>query len=130
MNILQIIIFGQTIAKKNSQRIIKMGRRSAIRPSKAFDMWAKDVVQELRLRPVWQGTYPVDLYMSFYRKTRAKFDFENMVSSIQDVLVKGGVLEDDSMIHVYPVIRGWAVDKYTPRCEVEIRPHVVEGKEF
>ena len=124
MNILQIIIFGQTIAKKNSQRIIKMGRRSAIRPSKAFDLWAKNVAQELSLRSGWEGQYPVDLYMSFYRKTKAKFDFDNMVNSIQDVLVKGGILEDDSMFHIYPVVRGWAVDKHTPRCEVEIRPHV------
>ncbi len=121
MKSLRITVQGNTIAKKNSERIVKMGRRRAIRPSAAFDLWAEEVAWQLKNALRWTGDYPVDVCVFWYRKTRAKFDFDNMAGSIQDVLVRAEILEDDSMMHVYPVVLGWAVDKKNPRCEVEIR---------
>ena len=125
---LRFAIPGQTIAKKNSQRIVRLGRRAAIRPSKAYDAWEKAALMELVMQriPAWQGSLPVELRLFFFRQTRAKFDLSNMVEGVQDVLQKAGVLADDAMTHVVPVIDrrpsgyGWAIDKENPRVEVHI----------
>jgi len=69
----------------------------------------------------WQGKYPVKLHCFFYRKTKQKFDYSNMVESIQDTLVKAGILEDDSYRHVVPVVDGMAIDKEHPRTEITIK---------
>lgn len=125
---LRFTIPGQTIAKKNSQRVVRLGSRAAIRPSKAYDAWEKAALLELALQriPAWPGPYPVELRLFFFRQTMAKWDISNMIEGTQDVLQKAGILADDSMLHVVPVIDmrpsgyGWAIDKANPRVEVMI----------
>ena len=125
---LKFAIPGQVIAKKNSQRVVKLGRVRAIRPSKAYDAWEEVALQELQYKriPEWRGTYPVELRVFFFRKTKAKFDLSNMLEGVQDVLQKSGIIVDDSMNHVVPVIErrpsgyGWAIDKENPRVEIHI----------
>lgn len=126
---MKIIIPGNAIAKKNSMRIIKMGRRSSIRSSVAYDKWAARALQELMLQrvPKYTGSYPVEMQIFFYRKTRAKFDFSNLLEGSQDVLQQAGIIDDDSMNHLIPVIDrrgknvGWDVDKHNPRTEIFIK---------
>jgi len=126
---MKIIIPGNAVAKKNSQRIIRLGRLASIRPSKAYDAWEKTALQYLMLQRVqwWPGSYPVELHLFYYRMTMQKFDLSNMIEGVQDVLQKAGVLHDDSMRHVVPVFErrpegyGWAVDKANPRTEITIR---------
>lgn len=69
----------------------------------------------------WPGQYPVYLHCFFYRKTKALFDYSNMVESIQDILVKAEILEDDSYRHVIPIVSGMAIDKEHPRTNILIR---------
>lgn len=125
-----IVIPGNAIAKKNSQRIIRLGRLASIRPSNAYDEWeARAILHLVVLQRVmwWPGSYPVELHLFFYRRTQQKFDLSNMIEGVQDVLQKAGVLHDDSMRHVVPVFEhrpegyGWAVDKANPRTEVTIK---------
>ena len=131
---MQIIIPGETIAKKNSQRIVKFGRhdraKRSIRPSAAYDRWEKNALEHLQwIKPPRISDYPVQLYLFFFRKTNSKFDLSNMIEGVQDVLQKAGIIDDDSMIHVIPVIEfrpgigyGWAKDKKNPRVEICIEP--------
>jgi len=123
----KITIPGDTIAKKNSQRIVRLGKFPSIRPSAAYDKWdkaARQHLQTLRVLPVTK--YPVRLHLFFFRSTRRKFDLSNMIEGVQDVLQKMEILEDDSMAHVVPVIEkreegyGWALDRENPRVEIEI----------
>ena len=93
--------------------------------------WEEEALQylryEARVRP-WYGEYPVELSLFFFRKTKQKFDLSNMIEGVQDVLQKAGIIEDDSMRHVVPILEyrpvigyGWAVDEAYPRTEVMVR---------
>lgn len=127
MKPLKIIIPGQTIAKKNSQRIIRMGRARSIRPSKVYDLWQQAAILELlsqNIPPV--ARYPIEVRFFFYRRNKRTFDLDNMICGSLDALQKAGVIADDTMRHVIPVIQrraegyGWAIDAENPRTELEI----------
>ena len=131
---MKIIIPGNTIVKKNSQRIIKFRRKGArrltraIAPSLAYEKWEESALASLLSnRQVWQGTYPVELKLFYYRENARKFDLSNLGEGVQDVLVKAGVLIDDSMKYVVQVIDkrgkyyGWDIDKENPRVEIKIQ---------
>jgi Holliday junction resolvase RusA-like endonuclease len=114
---LHITIPGNVVSKKNSRRCFG-GKAVA---SKAFLAYEKTCLQELQyMRKKWEGTYPVELHCFFYRKTKQKFDYSNLVESIQDILVKAGVIEDDSYRHVIPVVGGMEIDKDHPRVSIRI----------
>lgn len=135
---MRIVIPFNAIAKKNSQRIVRFGKRKiSIRPSKAYDNWEKNSIQYLEGRvQKWSCGYPVELKFFFYRKTKMKFDFSNMLEGVQDILQKLNVINDDDMNHVIPVIDkrgdkyGWDIDKENPRIEIEIRPVHIYAKKI
>ena len=119
MNQLEIILPGNVISKKNSKRCF--GGKAV--SSKAFLAYEKEMLQELQYRRhKWQGSYPVELHCFFHRKTKQMFDFSNMIESVQDILVKAGVIEDDSYRHVYPCKPDMAIDKDHPRVVVILKP--------
>jgi len=123
---MKIIIPGNAIAKKNSQRVVRMGRRHAIRASKAYDKWEKAALQHLQCRyggVVWKGGYPLRFHVFFWRANKRKFDLSNMIEGPQDVLQKAGIIEDDSMRHVVPVFDGWDIDKNNPRVEIYLEKY-------
>lgn len=124
---MKITIPGNAISKKNSQRVILMGKRRSIRPSEAYDKWDKQACLHLRLMGIqpWKGSYPVDIQFFFYRQNRRKFDIDNLFCGALDVLQKVGFLEDDSMSHVIPVYGGWEIDKEHPRVELFISERIV-----
>ena len=118
MNHLEIIFPGEVISKKNSRRCF--GNKAV--GSKAFLKYEKEMLQELQYRRYkWLGSYPIDLHCFFYRKTKRSFDFSNLLESVQDILVKAQVIEDDSYLHVWPVIDGYGFDKEHPRVVVNLK---------
>jgi len=119
---LKITIFGEVISKKNSRIPVKRGKRIFIIPSKVYSAYEKQAVKQLVKKQQWVGSYPVYVEIFIYRKTLRLFDFDNMQASINDVLVKAGILEDDSMRHILPKIKdhGWEKDATKPRVELDI----------
>ena len=64
---------------------------------------------------------PLSIRMSFYNKDNRRHDLDNMVSSVLDLLVDAGYLEDDHckiVSSMLVVFRG--VDRKYPRVEVTI----------
>lgn len=64
---------------------------------------------------------PVNIRAVFYRRTRMRVDLTNLLEALNDILVKYGVLEDDS----YKIVTGVdgsevRFDKTNPRTEVWI----------
>lgn len=127
MKNLKLTIKGNVISKKNGQRIFHkrvFGRRKKvpfIMPSEAYLNWEEYAVVQLIKQPIWLGEYPVKLHCFFYRKTKQKFDYSNMVESVQDAIVKAGTITDDSYRHLLPVVDGMDIDKDNPRVEIIIR---------
>jgi hypothetical protein len=119
---LRITIPGNVISKKNGKKIVKCGKFPKLIPSDAHAAWHKTAMDEFmykRQQP-WPGGYPVEMECVFYRKTKGKFDFSNMIESIQDLLVDAEIIRDDDFTSVYPVKPEVRFDKDHPRVVVTL----------
>lgn len=120
----QIIIPIEPRTKKNHQQIIKNRSTGALMviPSKQYKEYEKDCMEHIP-EDIRRGIdYPVNVCCKFYMGTKRKCDLVNLLQSIDDILVRAGVLADDN----YTVIEshdGSRVfyDKEFPRTVVEIR---------
>lgn len=90
------------ISKKNHQRIFKNAKNGKpfIVPSKEYKEYEKECIPYL-LETVIPFSFtpidePVTVVCKFYMPTRRPCDLTNMLESIDDILVKAGVLADDN----------------------------------
>lgn len=95
---LEITLEGTIPSKKNSKRIVGRGKRMFIISSKNYLEWEKEKANEIygQLDEITAITTPIRLSITFSSSTKRKWDLSNKVESIQDLLVKVGVLEDDN----------------------------------
>lgn len=108
------------ITKKNSQRIVSIKGKPCIIPSMQY--------KEYEGAALWfvpkRGTpidFPVNIKCIFFMPNNRSCDLTNHLESIDDVMVKAGLLKDDN----YKILASHdgsrvAVDKSNPRTEVEI----------
>lgn len=116
---MKINIPGNTPSKKSNQVIIH--GRALVLPSQAYRSWEKSNLPMLRAMPKLPlESYPILLIMKFWRKSRHDFDYINLAQSVQDILVKAGILQDDCARFVEPRFSGFVYDKDNPHCEIEI----------
>ena len=111
------------ITKKNHQQILKnkVTGKYFVAPSKQYQDYEEAalwLIPKFRQLPI---NYPVNVKCLFYMPTKAKCDLTNLLESIDDVMVKAGVLADDN----YTIIESHdgsrvLYDKDNPRTEVEI----------
>lgn len=130
MNEIKIVIGINPVTKKNSSRIIGMGKqcpvcrkspRQIIIPSKQYSDYEKQAGLYLAPLKIPKITYPVNVKCLYYMKTRRKVDLVNLLEATDDVLVKYGVLEDDnSQIVVGHDGSRVLYDKAFPRTEIII----------
>ena len=120
---MRICLTGAPRTKKNSQRIIRIGRGSKILPSKAYMDYAEEcAVQLLAQRATNKGIdYPVNVACIYYMPTRRKVDLVNLLEATCDILKDSFVVLDDSA----DIIAGHdgsrvEYDKGNPRVEIEI----------
>ena len=108
------------ITKKNSQRIVIRGGKPCILPSEKYKEYESLALWYIPKR----GTpidFPVNVKCTFYMPTHRPCDLTNHLESIDDVMVKAGLLKDDN----YKILASHdgsrvEVDKNNPRTEVEI----------
>lgn len=112
------------ITKKNSMRIVrnrKTGKRRIMPSQQYMDYEAEAVWHCKRARVQRPIEEPVEVKCLFYMPTRRRVDLTNLLESIDDVLVKSGVLKDDhSGIIVSHDGSRVLYDKDNPRTEVFI----------
>lgn len=107
--------------KKNSQRIVRFGKRWAVIPSRQYIEFEKTVRKQLSVDVNCCVASPVNVSAVFYMPTRRKVDLTNLLEAIDDALVKSGVLEDDNCgIIVSHDGSRVKYDKEHPRIEIEI----------
>lgn len=115
--------------KKNSQSVISNPRtgRPMIIQSKAYREYENECLEQIKGLGLdtMQIAEPVNVMCLFYMPTKRKVDLQNLVSAAMDVLVKGGVLEDDNYRIVYGNDGSRVLfDKDNPRTEVYISDRV------
>ena len=120
MNV-QITLAGQPITKKNSQQIIKVGRRTMIIPSPQYRQYEKDCLMQIPKSARLGITSAVNMQCKYYMPTRRRVDLCNLLEATCDVLVAAGVLEDDNC-RIVASHDGSAVyhDKKNPRVEITL----------
>lgn len=109
--------------KKNSMRprLAKGGRFLGMMQSEIYEKYEADCKKCIPNFARVGIDYPVNVKAIYYRQTRRTVDISNLHSALHDVLVKTGVLVDDS----YKIVVGTdgsrvRFDKIYPRTEVEI----------
>lgn len=111
------------ITKKNHQRILRNRQtgKPFVAPSEQYKVYE---AQALWFIPKSECIdYPVNVKCLFYMPTRRRCDLTNLLESIDDIMVKAGLLKDDS----YAIIESHdgsrvLYDKENPRTEVVITP--------
>lgn len=116
----KIILLGDPRTKKNSQRVVRMGKFTKILPSKAFEEYETSCLMQISGKYQTIST-KVNVKCLFYMQTRRKVDLVNLEEAVSDILVEAFVLEDDNC----NVIAGYdgsrvRYDKENPRVEIEI----------
>ena len=115
------------VTKKNSQRILfnKNTGRPFVMPSKAYKDYEAAALRQLRPLPPEPIDWPVNVRCVFYMPSRRKVDKTNLEESAHDILVKAGVLEDDSR-DIIATTDGSIVmcDKRNPRTVITITEKV------
>ena len=108
------------ITKKNSQRIIMRGNKPCILPSEKYKEYESIALWYIPKRGM-AIDFPVNVKCIFYMPNNRLCDLTNHLESIDDVMVKAGLLKDDN----YKILTSHdgsrvMVDKDNPRTEVEI----------
>jgi Holliday junction resolvase RusA-like endonuclease len=118
--IIRLTIPGEPRTKKNSQRIIPMGKGYRLLPSKAYVDYEKEAKYYLMRAPKGIDC-PVNVRCVYFMKTRRKVDLVNLLEATCDILVKHGVLTDDNSKIVVSHDGSYVdYDKNNPRVVIEI----------
>lgn len=117
----KITITGDTVSKKNSKQLIQVRGRTIIISSKAYKKWHDQAITQLYgIKPVESKIERVELI--FYPSTKRKYDISNHAESLMDLLVDGGIIEDDNYSVVPELnLKFGTHDKLNPRCEITIK---------
>lgn len=117
---MQIIITGDCPSKKNTKAVSFRNGRFGLFPGKTHNRWHGQALKQLTgIQPVKEP--PVIIKLVFFPQTRRKSDLTNRAESVMDLLVDGGILEDDNWFFCSSIdLRFGAVDKQNPRVEIEI----------
>lgn len=114
-----ITILGVVPSLKNNKQLF-INRRTGkhfITSSQKTKDWNTDALLQLRgIAPITQ--YPVVMYATFYVKDNRRRDIDNMLSSCLDIIVKAGILEDDSWQFIPRIVATAELDKTNPRVEI------------
>jgi len=112
------------ITKKNHQQIRKNRKtgKNFVAPSEQYEQYEKDALWFIP-KPVKPIDEPVEVKCLFYMPTHRSCDLTNLLQSIDDIMVKAGLLKDDNFkvicSHDGSRVR---YDKENPRTEVYITP--------
>jgi len=122
---LKITIGIEARTKKNSMRLVRLGRRIVPIPSKQYKDFEEKCSQWLQPYSDMEIDKAVNVRCLFYMKTRRKVDLTNLLEAADDVLVKYHVLADDNS----QIVAGHdgsrvLYDKSNPRIEIDITEEV------
>lgn len=112
----KLVVLGQCPAKKNSRKpFIRAGRMMNF-PNPKYMQWEKDSLLQLRGRDKPLENITIDYI--FFNKDMVKRDLDNMIASVNDMLVKKGIIVGDHW-QTLTIGRAWGMlDRKNPRVEL------------
>lgn len=119
---MHLTLYGDPRTKKNSARILRTRSGAPfVAPSKAYADYETDCLRQIK-RPRSPISARVNVKCVYYMATRRKVDLANLIEATCDILVKGGVLEDDNskVVAAHDGSRV-EIDQKNPRVEIEIK---------
>ena len=118
---MHITLLGQTPSQKNGKQLVTNPKNGRLIPisNKIVKAWQEDVAIQLRQ---WKGQVDnkCTITYKFYVKDLRRRDLDNMICSVNDALVKAGLLFDDDWQHLAIGAAEAEYDKLNPRCELWI----------
>jgi len=117
---MKIVIKGNPITKKNSQRIVLIGGKPRILPSQKYKEYeARAMLYMPKLKaPI---SDPVNVKCIYFMESHRRVDLCNLMEASHDILVRYGILEDDNCNILWSVDGSRVMyDKSDPRVEIEI----------
>jgi len=112
---------GDPRTKKNHQQICHANGRMHVVQSEAYKQYERDCLWQIPYNFKLTIDYPVNVKCLFYMQTHRIVHLNGLIQSIDDILVKGGVLQDDnSRIVVAHDGSRVLYDKKNPRVEIYI----------
>lgn len=107
--------------KKNSQQVFVRNGRIINIPSKLYKQFENECLKVIPSKYKKRIAYPVNVKAIFYTESRRRIDITNLLSALDDMLVKAEVIEDDcrDIVVSHDGSRVYW-DKQNPRIEVEI----------
>lgn len=122
--LLNFIIPLPPVTKKNHQQIRSCGGKCWIAQSERYRQYEADCLRLITAPYRKRIAYPVNIKAIYYMPSARRVDIVNLHSALHDVLVKAGVLKDDSALSPR-IVAGTdgsrvLVDRKHPRTEVEI----------
>lgn len=120
-NQLTITLQGQVPSQKNSKTIAynRATRKPFIMSNQNVKDWQNIAALQLRQ---YQINEPLkgrqELSIMFYVKDNRRRDLDNMLTTVQDALVKAGILEDDSWKYLKIGYIDAQLDTVNPRAEI------------
>lgn len=118
---MKIVISGQTPSKKNNRKPYVRNGRIMNFPNPKYVKWEKEALQELALLySNAQFTEKVSIAYSFYVDSNRRRDLDNMIASVNDCLVKAGIISDDSWQTLDIGGASAEIDSRRPRAEIII----------
>lgn len=122
MKKIELTIQGRPVTKKNHSQVItnKHTGKSILIPSKQYSQYEHDALRQLR-KPQKPINQRCNVRYRYYMPDKRRCDLVNLMQATNDILVKGGVLDDDN----YAIVAshdgsGVWVDKENPRAEITI----------
>lgn len=120
---MRITLTGQTPAQKNSKQMALNRRTGVMFPvsNPIVKRWQTAVAKELAM--LYQRdtfTDRVQINYMFYVQDNRRRDIDNMIASVNDALVKAGIILDDSWQALKIGEADAQLDKDNPRAEIVI----------
>ena len=119
---IQIVIKGRPITKKNHSQIVKAGNgRSYVVPSKEYKAYEESALWQIKGTAKKNIDIPCNVKCIYYMPTKHRVDLVNLLEATCDILVTAGVLADDNS-KIVAAHDGSRVlyDKTNPRVEITI----------
>ena len=114
-----LTISGQTPAQKNRKIISYRAGTPFLRTADSVKAWQEAASWELKK---YAAAYPgkVKVYYTFFVKDNRRRDLDNMIATVNDALVKAGIIEDDCWQILRISGSHATIDKENPRAEIEV----------